>query len=525
MSFEQMLREHMQHEADAVVLPMRDPDQAIDRARTRRRRRVGRTAAAGLAVAMVAAVALPPMLRDADDDVSVASGGAAGLVPTGPLDMDWRPADGGLSNVYTSFQSDDGTVYALSTGPGARLADQPGGDDVPQALYRLADDGSWEPVALDGDDPQAIDVAGGDGLLYAVSTGPGSGGEGIAFRLSTSADGGETWSSEQIEPAEPPSTVVPWLSNQHMAVENNGSTTLALVTTSFEPDLLSLFPELNGNEAGDFAVVIGDEGLVLWHSPPVEQDGAATRPTTAPQPSGAETETTEAVSESEVEAGEVIRTVPWADLGVDGRAALANTQLFRWADGAWQPVDGGAEPLTGLGAAELQVAGDRFVATGYSGADAEPVALSSADGASWTPVSAPAAGWPVLGVGTALVRVPYEGRVLHVSGDGGVTWSEVDLAAAGIGEDAMVVSADGGPLGLALVVDHADGGQRELVVTGDLIDWTTTPLADVTGLDATGEVTTMVGEDRIVVSASEALDGGSEPPASVTVVGTPVRTP
>jgi hypothetical protein len=131
----------------------------------------------------------------------------------------------------------------------------------------------------------------------------------------------------------------------------------------------------------------------------------------------------------------------------------------------------------------------------------------------------------LVSVGPALVAVPYEGSVLQVSGDGGVSWNEVDLSDVGLSGDAYVADADGGPLGLALVIDHMNDsdGADELVVSGDLIDWTSTPLAEVVGMDQVGEVRTVVGEDRIAVTATQPRGDSSSIPGSVTAVGTPVR--
>lgn len=542
MSFEQMLRERMQQEADAIELPERAPDQAIGQARTRRRRQIARTGVAGLAVVLAAAVAVPRIAGRDGDQGPVASGGGAGLVPTGPLDLDWRSAEDGLSNVRTGFQGDDGTVYALSTGPGARYGDDPEAH-MPRALYRLTEDGSWEHVPLDGDRPQAVDVASGDGLLYAVSTGPGSGG-GTTVRLSTSGDRGDTWSSQEMAAVEPPSTAVSWNSEWVTSVESNGSTTLAVTTVGFYPDMQELFPEMADDDS--LSVETRDEGLVLvrWDAEGDEGDERNATPPTMPPPDAADPGGTDdeeeraereqgalasgdaggEVSGGEVnDGGEVIRTVTWAEIGVDGPEALnGRTQLFRWAGGTWEPVAGGAEALAGLGGADLQVAGDRFVASGWLPAEQRSAAFTSTDGTSWTPVQVSEEA-TVLSVGPALVQVPYDSTVLRVSGDAGMTWSEVDLTDFGVREGSFIGSYDAGPLGLALVVDHTDDpASPDLVVSGDLIDWTVTPLSDIVGLDNTTEVTPVVGEDRIVVSAVEASDG-SAIPGSVTAVGTPVR--
>jgi hypothetical protein len=562
MSFEQKLRDQIKHEAGTVPLPERDPERAVGRARTRRYRR--QAGAASLAAAIAVAVVAPPMLSDSNDPASVTIPGASGLVPTGPLDLDWQSADGGLSSELSAFQSDDGTFYALSTGPGARYEDYPDGD-LPRALYRLTDDGTWEPLALDGDRPRATDVSGGDGLLYAVSTGPAGGGEGSAANLSTSDDGGETWTTEQIEPVDPPSDAVDWETGSVMAVETSASTTLALVTTRSYPDVHQLFPELADlEESQDVGVETQDDGLALvryLESPPARtgedpafDPGAGADPEVASPEPDAPSDDEAAVAEAEDRAAaeleerglaadgdeappervepegvetEMIDSVPWSELGVDGPEALVPShQLFRHVDGGWEPVEGGADAFAGLSGVELTVAGDQFVATGWADDGASSSVLTSADGTSWSPVSAPSSGdfGQVVGVGPALVEVPWEGTVFQVSGDAGATWSAVDLADAGVAQGSTVLAADGGPLGLAVVLGDEEGTPRELAVTGDLADWTVTPVADVVGSSDIVYATPDVGEDRIVLTAS-LPSGGSERSSTVTAVGTPVRNP
>ena len=133
--------------------------------------------------------------------------------------------------------------------------------------------------------------------------------------------------------------------------------------------------------------------------------------------------------------------------------------------------------------------------------------------------------------------LPYDqSTVVQVSPDGGATWSEVDLAAFGVAAGQFITAADAGPLGLAFVTMPAppdptapnDAGAAsagtgpQLVVSGDLVDWTVTPLTDIAGTPVTaGGVT--VGADRVVVTASPPRPDLSAPIESVTLVGTPVR--
>ena len=59
----------------------------------------------------------------------------------------------------------------------------------------------------------------------------------------------------------------------------------------------------------------------------------------------------------------------------------------------------------------------------------------------------------------------------------------------------------GRPLGLVLVT-RTPGAAQQLTVSGDLVDWTTTPLSEVTGIDDDVNPSVFVGADRIVVRAT-----------------------
>jgi hypothetical protein len=527
MSFEQTLRDRLHEEAVAAPLPDREPGLAAGRARTRRHHR--RAVAAGLVVAVAAAVAVPRLVGGEHDDgrpVSVGPASESGLAPTGPLDLDWQRADGGLYLPRSAFQ-DGEVIYALSTGPGVRAEDYPDGDE-PRALYKLGDDGTWEPVALDGDRPRAGDVSGTAGLLYAVSTGPASEGSDAVAHLSTSDDGGDTWDSEDVPPLDPPSTAVDWEPSASVGVESTGSTTLAIVTTRFFPPVETLFPEMADPEGttADYSVETRDEGLVLVRYPITPAETDVTTPPSTVGADGARARAQE-IQEDAASEGEDVRTITWSDLGVEGPDALAtHYQLFTRAGDAWEPVTAEPDEFAGLDGIQLASAGDRFVVTGWNDEGGSTV-LTSPDGLSWSPV-ANSPHDQIVGLGPALVKVPAEGVIVGVSNDAGASWSDVDLAeVAGVEPDSLIVAADTGPLGLALVVNTGrDVGPDRLVVSGDLADWTATPLADVVGFDDIGNVTPVVGEDRIVVTANHLVDGSSDqPPPSVTAVGTPVRTP
>lgn len=350
-----------------------------------------------------------------------------------------------------------------------------------------------------------------------------------------------------------PSDVVDWAGTASVAVESTGSTTIAMVTTMWSPDVEALFPEIDWDDPqGSYAVEQREEGLVL-----VNYEGASPT-TTAPAPPAdeadepadpvapdgsddgedAEDEALAAERQAEAEAlqsgrvsgdgspgGSVatdVRTIPWSELGVGGLADIdVDNRLLRHTGDGWEPVE--ATGLDGFSSFNLGVAGDQFVATGWGRDGRTSTALVSADGAAWAPLEGVTG--HVIGVGPALVEIPWESTTIRVSGDAGASWSDVDLSAvAGIAEDSLLMSSDGGPMGLALIATGPEGEVRDLVVSGDLMDWTTTPMADVIQSDDEPvAVQALVGEDRIVVSATMGRVSEDEPPPTRTAIGTPVR--
>jgi hypothetical protein len=526
MPFEQILRDRLLDDAEVVALPERDPARAIARARARRRHHLTAAAVATVAVVAAAGVAAVPALRDNRDD-TVMTPAANGLEPTGPLDLSWSAADGGLSGLQSQFQQADGTVYALSTGPGARYGDP---TPLPEAIYRLDENGVWQPLELDGDH-RMQDVVGAGEALYGVSTAPAAQGDGMVMQLSRSGDGGQTWTDEDIPPADPPNTSHDWDDYVTMKVESNDSTTLALVTTQFLPNVDSLFPEVGSDpDSGSYMVQPREEGLALVH---LTQQG--TPPPSVPPDAGPTTTTGPSSWAGREVVPEDVRTIPWSDLGVASRAEayVTSNRVFRLSGDTWEPVP---NDLGGNIVHELGVAGDLFTAqtAQVEFADGQaPVSDSqlfvSADGATWTPVEAPRPG-QVVGAGAALVNVPYEedGTSIDVSTDGGANWSPVDLAGFGMAPGHGFRWASGGPLGVALVIASPEGADA-LATSADLVDWTITPLADIAGTTDIGTVTPFVGRDRIVVSINgRSKDGGEvpggEPAPSRTLVGTPRRS-
>ncbi len=509
MPFEQMLRDRLIDEATAVKLPERDPRRAVARARTRRHRR---TAAVGVTTVAAVAVAAVALVQGDPAGDSVTTPGAGSLQPVGPLDLDWRAADGGLSGVSSQFQTAEGTVYALSTGPGVRYADHPDGD-FPKSLYTLAEDGTWQELPLDGDRPRAVQMAGANGELYSVSTGPAPSGDGSVARLGVSADGGETWAIEDVAELDPPSSVHDWRRSTSMDVETAAGTTIAAVTTTLPSGPRGALPRAGRRPGHDGRVPGRGAGAGPLRVRRAAADG---RPT--------------AVTDRAPDLGdgrrrppsEDLRTVPWADLGVSGTADLSASQLFRRAGDTWEPLDTDFTATPGF----VRTPG-RPVTASSSRSGPRPPGSShrsrrctrrrtAAPGSRSRP-RAPSGSSASAGHSSPSTGSPTKSKV---STDGGRTWSALDLSQIGDGVDGIGAAA-GGPLGLALVLHDAEGRPESLAVSADLVDWTVTPLDDIVGPGAQGMVDVFVGHDRIVVQATRE---GAPPAPAVTAVGTPRRS-
>ncbi len=564
MTFEQTLRDRLGHEADALDLPARHPDRAIARARARsRHRRAAVAAGTAVVVTAAAAVAVPIVRKDGggghkDAAVTPASGQHQVVLPIGPLDLTWTTGPGAVMEVTDAFEGDDGAVYALATAPGVRYGDDPNAHYT-KALYKLGDDGTWRSTNLDGDRPYAIDASSADGLLYAVSTAPGAGDTQTA-QLSTSDDGGDNWTTEDLPPAPPPSDQDVWDQSVWMSIESTGSKTLAKVTTGYSVDAAKVFPEY-ADGSGLYSIQERPEGVVLVKYTgfqagldrveaqaqaqaqakaqggsadsyvAIDPTAAATTtvpgdappPTTDPAGEPAPT-TTQAPTVPGRTGVEDVRTVPWSDLGVSGQEALATRhQFFLRTDDGWQRV---ARDMDAIGPVKLGVVGDRFYLAGdvteVGSADGPGVVYTSADGETWTSAEIPERSY-INGMGDALVAASYTGGI-KLSRDYGATWEPVDTTNSGMTPDVIVNQITGGPLGLALIAQNGNGAPLQLITTADLVNWHATPVSDISGIADVSWATVFVGTDRIVVSALGHGGLGNAPPAPhVTVVGTPAR--
>jgi hypothetical protein len=524
MTFEELLRDRLERDAASVALPAREPGRAVTRARARRRHR---RVAVGVAAVSALGLASIPLVAGRGDDASVTTPGSGGLPPTtGPLDLDWRDAPGGLTMPRSTFQTQDGSVYALSSGPGVHDIAEPA-----MSAYRLAGDGTWQPLALPGDRPRASTLAEADGLLYAISTSPVAGGASPLPHVGVSPDGGRSWSDAPL-PLSMLTQPAPGYERVTTAtLASVGTTTLALVDTTFEPDIGVFFPWA-ATAPERYRLEQRDEGLVLtWlrdryatglpHRPPPAEAAAAgpegpyaTVPP-GPQPSDAQDD----------DDTDDIAIVPWSELNQPGRPEIGvSHELFVRSGDGWQKRDAdlsGLDDPDNFSDAQISAVGDRFVIQGRNqrvmGSTTRFLA-SDDDGTDWSAVRSPDGA--IFAAGTALVSVRE--ATLDVSTDAGGSWTDVDLAEAGAAPGTRIgPGSAGGPLGAALILEDDRNRPVQVAVSSDLSTWVVRPLTDIVGPGTYESAWAFVGADRIVVGAEHAPGGrGSE---SITAVGTPVR--
>lgn len=544
MDVNQRLRTALHDSAARLQVPGPGPGAARLRARERARRLHAVAAAAVVAVLLGGVMTVWGSVFGTSHTV-VMDGGGDAQAAAEPWTLEWQGAEGPVGQARDTFLAGDGTYYALSTAPGARYEDHPDGS-VPQALYRSADGLDWDVVPL-GDEPWVADAGERDGLLYALSTAPGS--RGGSGRVALSEDHGDTWQRADLpsEATAPDADVAlgDGRVSGHLAVGDD--VLVAALRTVYPVDVESLFPS---GEASEGYWRQTDEGFALYEPP-----ARAGAPVEDPAPEPVDEPVVEAVDEPVIgvpgESGTPVRTVTWAELGLEGPDDLTVDELFVSRDGLeWEPA---ASPFGDGRLTELTATPEGFVAVldtpptadqpdgGPGGAWAVEL-LRSTDGIAWEPLTgdgdltAPGGlrGFGVVDGGQRLVAVPHADAAeftLATSDDGGRSWSGTDLAAASRGEGAArtsVVAFDTGPLGVAVVAahfgDHAGSTEYYVFTSPDAVSWSATPLREITGDGGNPRATWVaVGRDSIALGTTSGPSDGDAPAASRTFVGTPTR--
>jgi hypothetical protein len=502
--------------------------EAVQRRGSRRRNR-GRALVAVATVTCLAGAGVALSHRDGGKHVVVAA-----QPTTPPPSLAFRVVAGEVGYA-THFTSSDGVTYALSTAPGTvGTPTQPG-----QALYSTKDGEHW--TVADQGEPWISDLAENSGVLYAIGTAPGAPNiQDVHFRLSTSHDGGKQWAATDLPfDQSPPTATVPLTSSPSVHLARNGSTTVALLTEQFSPDLdalvaaraagrqnVSAQPTANGFDVVDLSECQASRQTQAAGAAIAGAAGAAT--TTAPG-DGAKPG-----RDTGCEHPPVISTITWSDLGLHSGADLTRQQILVSTDGShWEHATG---PTTGF-VSNLVATTDGFLLLSDSGSPfygstpgTETALFRSTDARTWTNVPMPDHPAAQAIAGDRVIDVDAAG-VVHTSTDGGTTWTATSVAAQLPAGAAAVTGTlvDAGPLGFAVVADadpHTGDevrGHDYLLFSTDGSTWSTSDL-DAAGAPAAAyPLQVMVGADHIAVDYEQAIGTPGGPSKLTTVLATPKR--
>jgi hypothetical protein len=515
------LRDALRHDTEQLQ-PVGLGVETVQR-RGKRRRNRGRALVSVTAATCLAGVGLSLTHRESGHHVL----DIAGQSPTTPPPaLDFRVVDGAVGYA-THFTSSDGVTYALSTAPsGVGTPEQPG-----QAIYSTTDGEHW--TTADQGRPWISDLTAGDGVLYAIGTAPGAGTNDVSYRVGTSRDGGQQWTDTDLPFEEnPPSATVSLSRAASVQLAHSGSTTVALLTENYFPDLDALVaartaghenvgtqPTDAGFDMVDYSGCVAEKQRVVGST--------TTVPTDSPDP-------TVLARGANCDNPPVLGTITWSDIGLNSGADLARRQMLVSSDGThWDHTTAPAAEF----ATDLVADDDGFLLLADSGKSmrAEPglpetSLLHSADGRVWTTVTT-AGDLSIQAInGSRIIGVDTAGAV-QTSTDGGATWTATNVGAqlpAGA-PAATVQTTDAGPLGFAVVVNADDQpkdqtrGHDYLLFSTDGITWSTSDLATA-GAPADGyPMQVMVGADHIGIDYEGPGTVPNGPMKITTLLATPKR--
>lgn len=445
---------------------------------------------------------------------------------TPPPALQFRVVNGEVGYA-THFTSSDGVTYALSTAPaGVGTPEQPG-----QAIYSTNDGEHW--TTADQGPPWISDLTAGNGVLYAIGTAPGAGGD-VSYRVGTSHDGGKGWTKTDLPfDQQTPSATVSLSRSASVHLARSASTTVALLTEQFSPDSdamvaahsarhenVSAQQTANGYDLIDIAACIGAKQQAM---------GAGGTATTTIAPDAGKR-----LVEANCKNFPVLGTISWSDIGLHSAADLTRQQVLVSSDGThW---DHATAPATGF-VTDLVADGDGFLLLADSGRTfqgqgpgTESRLLRSTDAHTWTEVTTPT-GLNVLAIsGDRVIGTDSHGAI-QTSNDAGSTWTATNEAAqlpAGAAPVTGTIS-DVGPLGFAVVANttantsDAVPGHDYLLFSTDGISWSTNDLA-TTGKPADAYPSqVIVGADHIGVDYQGPVGAPNTPAKITTVLATPTR--
>jgi hypothetical protein len=538
------LRADLSSGADAFDLPPADLGAVVQRARHRNRRRQRLTGTAAALAVVAATVTTYRLANPADHDTtSVASETSSAHL--GDSGIEWASGDGTATLVGNSAGTAlvGGTTYALSTEPGKRAPEE----TAPRALWRSADGLTWEQAAMPGF--SANRLAGTDGRLYAIGTGPATTGSAVHIGWSDGGDG--PW-QDQVLPLDVSDlaskadgvAVVP------LDVAATDDAVVGLVRVAAHLDLRKVLP----GEAAPHGWYLADDGIdVLGDGPGCPAGTTETNPAAEVKRQqaagegiavGPETERAPVAGEQQYETscfsadGTATSHEPtelygvashhsFDELGITGDARLAvlgQAFVFRAdaAGGEFHRVDAGAMGEM----SQVEATGDGFVLAASSPKGQVTSVLRSTDGETWQPdATFPATDW-ISAFGTvdghpAFVSSDREGGLFGQLVDG--TWQTTSLTSlVGASKGSWVGTAGIGPLGVVAVVGEPkrDDTNTSILASRDGQTWSRTPLADLLGGQEQGGYLdrVVIRDDRAVLTGSIFTNGRTE---HIAVVGTP----
>ncbi|MGO9874597.1 MAG: hypothetical protein ACLPVY_12440 [Acidimicrobiia bacterium] len=505
------------------------------RRRGRRRRHRGRAVVAVGAATCVAGLGVSLIERDGGAPHSVVVGAASGAAVTPTLEF--RVVDGTVANSTMHFTTAAGVTYELSTAPGVA----PPGAQPGQAIYSTSDGEHWTTATQD--QPWISDLAGNDGVLYAIGTAPGAAAGDVRYLVGTSHDGGAAWSDTNLPfDLSVPTATVSMSPASTVQIASGATGTVALLTEQFSPDLDALVAarsaghpdvtttmtndgydivDLSGCAPGKQALasrtvkqaLAGSTVEQAGSSRAFEQAGSSRVFKDAPKPLGAAVASPGDVAPlaSKCTDPPVVGTISWSDLGLTGPGELTRQQMLVSTDGThWTstpPPNGGTvQELVADSDGFLVLANNTNPSLGTQAPSNETTLLQSTDARTWTTIETPP-GLNVQAIAGDLIVGTDSSGAIQTSSDGGKTWNTTNVNAllpAGTPTESVTAS-DAGPLGFALLVtpdqkpNDQTPGHDDLLFSTDGIDWTTTDLAAV-GEPSTGyPMQVTVGADHISI--------------------------
>jgi hypothetical protein len=509
MQLEQQLREALQRDAAELEPVGPGPDDARNRAfRHKRRLQSGvlLLSAAALAGGTIAVVNVRP----------AGHGARVNSQPTAAAaDLAWRSVAGTVLVDSGHFTTADGVTYELSTAPGTRDGSS---TPVPQALYATRDGATFTQTPL-GSTPWIADLAESKGVLYAVSTAPGSQSGTTDYKLSTSANGGAQWAESPVPvDFQTPASSIPLTIATRVHVARGAHETLVVAEARYNMDLGTALG-VTGQDGRGVEMTAEGAQVVDYSACKANHPGVAASGVRA---KGSNCQPT------------VVSTHPWSEFGITDPAALhQQLALIRNDGGLWQPVKLPIDDGTTVSDVTATSTGFLMVEQVQPALGADPAIttklLVSTDGRTWSPLSAVAvpSAYSLAIAGDRIIGSDATGSKLYVSSDAGATWMTTQDIAALVhvsGSNMDNLSIDSGPLGFAAAVMTGVGTKSPhtfLLHSADGATWDVTDLGKV-GAPAGSYVSGVtVGADHIDVTLAVPAADGKTPTKLTTLIGTP----